>query len=188
MKRRAVMLDRDGTLIKEAGYLDQLDRIELYPYTIDALRMLNRGGFAVIVATNQSGVARGLFDESFVAETHRHLDALLATGGARIDGWYHCPHHPKGIRDEYRQECSCRKPLPGLLQRAAADLDLDLPRSFAVGDRWHDVEAATAAGAKGILVQTGYGRLQAASRVPGVVPAARVENLIEAVSWILRQP
>ena len=188
MTRRAVALDRDGTLIKEAGYLDRLERLELYPYTIDAVRLLNRAGFAVVVATNQSGVARGLLDESFVAEAHRRLDDLLASGGARIDGWYYCPHHPQGIRDEYRQACDCRKPRPGLLKRAAADLDLDLTRSFGVGDRWHDVEAATAAGAKGILVRTGYGRAQEESAAAGAVSAARVENLIEAVCWILRQP
>jgi D,D-heptose 1,7-bisphosphate phosphatase len=187
MKRRAVVLDRDGTLIKEAGYLDRLERLELYPYTIDAIRMLNRAGFVVVVATNQSGVARGLLDESFVEETHRHLDTILATGRARIDRWYYCPHHPDGTRAEYRRDCDCRKPLPGLLKRAALDLDVDLARSFAVGDRWHDVEAATAAGATGILVNTGYGRTQG-DGPRGVVPAARVENLIEAVSWILRQP
>lgn len=188
MKRRAVVLDRDGTLIREAGYLDRLERLELYSYTVDAVRMLNRAGFAVVVATNQSGVARGLFDEAFVAETHRHLDAILAAGGARVDRWYYCPHHPAGIRDEYRQDCDCRKPRPGLLHRAGADLDLDLSRSFAVGDRWHDVEAAAAAGVKGLLVRTGYGRAQEEFPRADVEPAARVENLIEAVSWILRQP
>ena len=188
MKRRAVVLDRDGTLIEEAGYLDRFERLELYPSTIDAVRMLNRAGFAVVVATNQSGIARGLLDESFVAETHDRLAATLAAGGARIDRWYYCPHHPKGIRDEFRQDCDCRKPRPGLLHRAAADLDLDLPRSFAIGDRWHDVEAAAAVGANGILVRTGYGRVQEESPVRGVTPAARAENLIDAVSWILRQP
>ena len=188
MKRRAVVVDRDGTLIKEAGYLDRLERLEFYPYTIDAVRLLNRAGFAVVVATNQSGVARGLLDVSFVTETHDRMAATLAAGGARVDGWYYCPHHPKGIRDEYRCDCDCRKPRAGLLHRAAADLDLDLPRSFAVGDRWHDVEAGAAVGAKGILVRTGYGRAQEESPSRSVAPAARVENLIEAVSWILRQP
>ena len=188
MKRRAVVLDRDGTLIKEAGYLDRLERLELFPFTIDAVRMLNRAGYAVIVATNQSGVARGLFDESFVASTHDRLGSMLETGGARIDRWYYCPHHPEGIVDEYRQDCDCRKPRPGMLRHAAKIMDLDLSRSFGVGDKWHDVQAAAAAGAKGILVGTGYGRLHEPAPVGCVEPAARVENLIEAVSWILRQP
>jgi D-glycero-D-manno-heptose 1,7-bisphosphate phosphatase len=188
MTRRAVVLDRDGTLVKEAGYLDRFERLELFPYTIDAVRLLNRAGYAVIVATNQSGVARGLFDESFVASTHDRLGSMLETGGARVDKWYYCPHHPEGIVDEYRQACDCRKPRPGMLLHAARIMDLDLSRSFGIGDKWHDVEAAAAAGAKGILVGTGYGRLHEPPPQPGLEPAARAENLIEAVSWILRQP
>ena len=188
MKRRAVVLDRDGTLIKEAGYLDRVEALELFPYTIDAVRMLNRAGYAVVVATNQSGVARGLFDESFVASTHDLLGSMLETGGARIDRWYYCPHHPEGIVDEYRQDCDCRKPRPGMLLHAAKAMDLDLTRSFGVGDKWHDVQAAAAAGAKGILVGIGYGRRHEPPPVAGLEPAARAENLIEAVSWILRQP
>ena len=188
MKRRAVVLDRDGTLIKEAGYLDRLERLELYPYTIDAVRMLNRAGFAVVVATNQSGVARGLFDESFVANTHTILDSMLESGGARIDRWYYCPHHPEAVLEQYRQACDCRKPRPGMLQHAAKIMDLDLSRSFGVGDKWHDVQAAAAAGAKGILVGTGYGRIHEPAPVGALEPAARADNLIEAVSWILRQP
>ena len=189
MTRRAVVLDRDGTLIKESGYLDRLERLELFPYTIDAVRLLNRAGFVVVVATNQSGVARGLFDESFVAGVHDYIDTVLEAGGARVDRWYYCPHHPEASLPTYRQDCNCRKPRPGMLQHAARFLDFDLARSFAVGDRWHDIEAAAAAGAKGILVRTGYGRIQEQEDPsPRVVPAARAENLIEAVSWILRQP
>jgi D-glycero-D-manno-heptose 1,7-bisphosphate phosphatase len=187
MTRRAVVLDRDGTLIKEVGYLDRLELLELFPYTIDAVRMLNRAGYAVIVATNQSGVARGLFDESFVASTHDHLNSMLESGRARIDRWYYCPHHPEAVREEYRQRCDCRKPRAGMLQHAARIMDLDLSRSFGVGDKWHDVQAAAAAGAKGILVGSGYGRVHEPPPVPGLEPAARAENLIEAVSWILRQ-
>jgi D-glycero-D-manno-heptose 1,7-bisphosphate phosphatase len=186
MSRRAAILDRDGTLIHEAGYLQRLERLQLFPYTIDAVRMLNRGGFAVVVATNQSGVARGLLKEAFVVEAHAEIAARLDTGGARVDGWYYCPHHPEAARAEYRQTCDCRKPKPGLLQRAARDLDLDLSRSFAVGDGWRDVEAATAAGAKGIFIRPGHGSTQDGGPPPGAV--AVVDNLIEAVSWILRQP
>jgi D-glycero-D-manno-heptose 1,7-bisphosphate phosphatase len=185
--RRAVILDRDGTLIEEAGYLERLDRLVLFPYSVDAVRLLNRAGFAVVIATNQSGVARGLFEESFVLEVHRHLSERLAAGAARVDGHYYCPHHPEAKLDSYRMTCDCRKPRAGLLRQAARDLDLDLASSFAVGDRWHDLEAGDAVGARGVLVRTGYGRVEEAS--PQTVRAAAVtDNLIDAVSWILQQP
>jgi D-glycero-D-manno-heptose 1,7-bisphosphate phosphatase len=183
--RRAVFLDRDGTLIEESGYLDRLERLVFFPYSIDAVRALNRSGFAVVVVTNQAGIARGIVDEAFVAEAHGYIRDRLAAGGARIDAFYYCPHHPEAARAELRT-CGCRKPQPGMLTRAAADLQLDLARSFAVGDRWHDVEAGQAAGARAVLVRTGLGRSEDAR--PGRVrPDAVADNLIEAVAWILRQ-
>jgi D-glycero-D-manno-heptose 1,7-bisphosphate phosphatase len=182
---RGVMLDRDGTLIEEVGYLDRLDRIQLFPYSVDAVRLLNRAGYKVIVVTNQAGVARGYFDEPFVEETHRALTAMVGKGGASVDGFYYCPHHPDGEVDAYRASCDCRKPQPGMIRRAAVDHELDLSRSFIVGDRAHDVEAGTAVGARGILVRTGYGyRHEAAAREHGALIA---DNLMQAVSWILRQ-
>ena len=186
MKRPAVILDRDGTLIEEARYLDSLDRLKFYPYTVEAVRVLNRAGFAVVVATNQAGVGRGIVEESFVGKAHAYIADRLAAGGARVDGWYYCPHHPDATRPGYRQLCDCRKPLPGMLQRAANDLDLDFSRSFVVGDQWHDVQAGIAVGAQSILVRTGYGRANEACPPSGVSPAACVDNLIEAVAWILR--
>src|SRR5262249_45782922 len=143
--RRAVFLDRDGTLVEEAGYLDRLERLVFFPYTVDAVRVLNRAGFAVVVITNQAGIARGIVREAFVAEAHSHIADTLAAGGARVDGFYYCPHYPDGVLEQYRKACDCRKPQPGLLRRAGTDLDLDLARSFVVGDRWHD----RAAGAPG---------------------------------------
>lgn len=184
--RRAVVLDRDGTLIEESGYLDRLERLVFFPYSVDAVRLLNQAGFLVVLATNQSGVARGIVEEGFVREAHAHIAAHLAAGGARLDGQYYCPHHPEGLRAPYRQACACRKPSPGMLRQAAGDLDFDLARSFVVGDRWHDVQAGAAAGARGILVRTGYGRQAAASPPAGAAAAAVVDNLIEAVTWILR--
>jgi D-glycero-D-manno-heptose 1,7-bisphosphate phosphatase len=186
MKRRAVILDRDGTLIAEAGYLNRLERLQFFPYTVDAVRALNRAGLAVVVATNQAGIGRGIVKESFVGQAHAYIAERLAAGGARVDGWYHCPHHPEAALPEFRQRCDCRKPRPGMLLRAAADLDLDLARSFVVGDQWHDVAAGVAAGASGILVRTGYGRQNAANPPPDATPAACVDNLIAAVTWILR--
>lgn len=184
---RAVFLDRDGTMLEEAGYLDRLERLAFFPYTVDAVRLLNHAGFAVVVVTNQAGIARGLFEESFVAQAHRHMTERFAAGGARVDGYYYCPHHPDGAVARFRQRCDCRKPLPGLVYQAAADLSLDLAGSYMVGDRWHDLAAGQAAGTRGILVRTGYGRSSESAPQHGVVAATVVDNLIEAVSWILRE-
>jgi D-glycero-D-manno-heptose 1,7-bisphosphate phosphatase len=179
-------MDRDGTLIEEVGYLDRLDRIEVYPYSVDAVRLLNRAGFTVVVTTNQSGVARGYFDEAFVDQVHRRLHGMFEAGGARIEAFYYCPHHPDADVAAYRQDCDCRKPRPGLLHRAARDLNLDPRRSFVVGDRSNDVEAGNALGAATVLVRTGYGS-DATASTAGAARAV-VGNLIDAVSWILRQP
>jgi D-glycero-D-manno-heptose 1,7-bisphosphate phosphatase len=182
--RRAVFLDRDGTLLEEGNYVSDLRQIVFFPYSIDAVRLLNQAGFAVVVITNQSGIARGIVRESFVAEAHRFIDEKLAAAGARIDGYYYCPHHPDGSLSQFRQDCECRKPKPGQLRQAAADLDLDLNGSFVVGDRWSDVDVATAAGARGILVRTGYGReAERESRPDALV----VDNLMAAVAWIVRE-
>ena len=184
----AVFLDRDGTLIEESGYLDRLERMVFFPFSVDAVRVLNRAGFAVVVVTNQAGIARGIVREAFVEEAHRHIADRLRAGGARIDGFYYCPHYPEGTVEQYRRTCDCRKPQPGLLRRAAADLDLDLGRSFVVGDRWHDLAAGQAVGARGILVRTGLGWKDESDPHPGTVPDAIVDNLMDAAAWILESP
>jgi len=185
---RAVFLDRDGTLIEESGYLDRLERLAFFPFSVDAVRVLNRAGFAVVVITNQAGIARGIVKESFVAEAHRHIADRLEAGGARVDGFYYCPHYPEGVVEEYRKACDCRKPQPGLLRRAAGDLHLDLERSFVVGDRWHDLAAGQAVGARGVLVRTGLGWKDEAEPHAGTVPDTIVDNLMDAAAWILQQP
>lgn len=184
--RPAVFLDRDGTLLEEAGYLDQLERITFFPFSIDAVRLLNRAGYAVVVMSNQSGVGRGMYEEQFVRDTHDVMTARLAEGGAMVDGFYYCPHHPEASVAKYRKDCDCRKPATGMLLRAAAELDLDLARSFTVGDKWTDIQAGHAAGARGILVRTGYGRSSEASPLPDVHAALITDNVMAAVSWILR--
>lgn len=187
MTQPAVFLDRDGTLIEEAGYLDRLERLVFFPFSIDAVRLLNHAGLKVVIVTNQAGVARGIFPESFVAVAHGHLRERLAAGGAAIDGFYYCPHHPDGTIEAYRRSCDCRKPGDAMLRRAAAELDIDLARSFVVGDRWHDVEAGKRAGARTVLVRTGYGRTEE-ERPRGNAGADTIaDNLIEAVSWILQE-
>src|SRR5262249_31635363 len=107
---RAVFLDRDGTIIEEVGYLDRPERVELFPWTIDAVRVLNRCGLAVVLVSNQSGVARGFFTEEVVDAVHQRMADLLAEGGARIDAYYYCPHHPDGKVPQFAQKCECRKP------------------------------------------------------------------------------
>jgi D-glycero-D-manno-heptose 1,7-bisphosphate phosphatase len=183
---RAVFLDRDGTVLEEAGYLDRLERLVFFPFAIDAIRLLNRGGFAVVVTTNQSGIGRGMYKEEFVLRAHEVVDAAVTAGGGRIDGYYYCPHHPDAEIEEYRLRCECRKPGPGMMQRAASDLQLDLAGSFAVGDKLSDLQAAAAAGATGILVRTGYGRSSERALRPGIEPAVVVDDLIAAAAWILR--
>jgi D-glycero-D-manno-heptose 1,7-bisphosphate phosphatase len=184
-RRAAVFLDRDGTIIEDVGYLAAIDRMVLFPWTVDAIRALNRAGFAVVVVTNQSGVARGYFTEAFVADTHRALDRRVEAGGARIDAYYYCPHHPDGAEVEYRRECDCRKPRRGLVDRAARDLGLDPERSFVVGDAWRDIALARAVGARAVLVRTGGGAVEEQRPPEGLAADAVVDNLAAAASWIL---
>jgi D-glycero-D-manno-heptose 1,7-bisphosphate phosphatase len=182
----AVFLDRDGTMIEDVGYLDALDRVAFYPWTVDAIRMLNRAGLPVVVTTNQAGIARGFFSEAFVKETHRLVQAVLEAGGARVDAYYYCPHHPNGKVAEFARSCECRKPGPGMITQAAADLGLDPARSFVVGDTWLDIGLARSVGARGILVRTGAGAAWEARRPPDLAADAVVDNLAAAVSVILQ--
>ncbi|MGE3841078.1 MAG: D-glycero-alpha-D-manno-heptose-1,7-bisphosphate 7-phosphatase [Vicinamibacterales bacterium] len=183
----AVFFDRDGTLIEEVGYLDHIDRIVLFPWTIDALRVLRRAGFRLFVITNQAGIARGYFDEAFVESVHAHLGERFAAAGVPVDHFYYCPHHPEATRPDYRMVCRCRKPGPGMIERAAVDFDVDLSRSFVVGDRWLDIGAAHAAGARGLLVRTGYGAHESRHPEGEVEPAAIVDHVFAAASWIVRE-
>jgi D-glycero-D-manno-heptose 1,7-bisphosphate phosphatase len=184
MSRPAVFLDRDGTLIEEKGFLDRMELLSPFPWTADALRLLRRAGFATVVITNQSGIGRGILDEPFLHEVHRELDARLERSGAAIDGYYFCPHHVDAAIERYRITCRCRKPGPELIERACRDLDLDATASFMVGDRWSDVGCGNAAGARSILVRSGAP--EAETPPDGVRPDAILNNLMEAVGWILR--
>jgi D-glycero-D-manno-heptose 1,7-bisphosphate phosphatase len=181
----AVFLDRDGTMIEDVGYLDSLSRVTFYPWTADVIRALNGAGLAVVVVTNQAGIARGLFSEAFVDETHRYMDARLAAGGARVDAYYYCPHHPSGSVAPYTRSCECRKPGRGMIDKAASDLALDPARSFVVGDKWLDVQLGRAVGARAILVRTGMGAAEEMRPPDGVAADAVVDNLAAAASWIL---
>jgi D-glycero-D-manno-heptose 1,7-bisphosphate phosphatase len=183
----AVFLDRDGTMIEEVGYLDRPDRVQLYPWTIDAIRALNRAGVRVIMVTNQSGVARGFFSEAVVEAVHAHIAELLAVGGAHLDAYYYCPHHPDGARREYARVCDCRKPGRALVDRAVDEFGIDPAHSFAVGDRWFDVGLARTVGARGVLVRTGYGARDEHRPPEGLTADVVVDNLAGAASWILQE-
>jgi D-glycero-D-manno-heptose 1,7-bisphosphate phosphatase len=181
-----VFLDRDGTVIEERGYLDRIEQLELFPWAPDAIRLLNRAGFAVVIVTNQAGIGRGMFDESFVDAVHAALDARLAAGNARIDRYYFCPHHPEATLERYRHVCRCRKPAPGMIEQACRDLDIDLQQSVMIGDKWLDVTCGHAAGTRGILVRSGYGADQEEHPPAGARADAILNNLMEAVGWALR--
>jgi D-glycero-D-manno-heptose 1,7-bisphosphate phosphatase len=182
---RAVFLDRDGTIIEEVGYLDRPERVEFFPWTIDAIRVLNRAGLAVVLVSNQSGIARGFFTESVVDDIHRRMSEMLVAGGAHIDAYYYCPHHPDGKVAGLAKVCECRKPARGLVDRAVAEFGVDPGRSYVVGDRWVDVGLARTVGAKGVLVRTGYGDREERKPPKDMAADAIVDNLIAASSWIL---
>lgn len=175
--RDAVFLDRDGTLIEEAHHLASPDQVRLIPGAADAVRRLNDAGALVVVVTNQSGVARGYFPEGRVAEVHARVSELLAACGARVDAFYHCPHHPTEGEGAYRVACDCRKPKPGMLLAAARDLGIDLARSWMIGDKPCDAGAGAAAGCRTLLVRTGHGE-----KLAGAVAdlAAAVELCLRA--------
>ena len=157
VRKAAVFLDRDGTINEEVGYLDSLEKIRMIPEAFEAIRLINQSGMKAVVISNQSGVARGYFDEAFVETVHDRIQALLREHEARIDRFYYCPHHPTEGTGVYRTACTCRKPEAGLLLRASQEMGIELACSYMVGDMPKDIEAAGKAGAKGILVQTGYG-------------------------------
>ena len=182
-----MFVDRDGTLIEDVGYLDRIERLKLFPYAVDAIRLLNRGGFKVVVVTSQAGVANGIVTEAFLAQAHDAIGRRVAEAGGRIDAFYYCPHLPTAVVEKYRTDCDCRKPKPGMIHSAARDLSLDVNASYVVGDRWRDIEMGQAAGATGILVETGYGKTEALRRPEHIKPVPVVSNLIEATSWILRR-
>jgi D-glycero-D-manno-heptose 1,7-bisphosphate phosphatase len=183
----AIFMDRDGTLSHEIGYVNHASRFRLFPYAVDAVRLINRSGFLAVLVTNQAGVARGYFPESVIHEVHAGLEATLAAGGARLDGIYVCAHHPTAGQPPYRQDCDCRKPRPGLVQRAAADLGIDPRRSYVVGDRLGDLQLAWNVGARGVLVKSGYGLGELTYHAPSWPrpPDLVAEDLLEAVERIL---
>ena len=179
--RPAAFLDRDGTILVEKNYLADPASVELIPGAAAALRRLHEAGFALVVVTNQSGIARGLYSEREYRLVDARMRELLRAEGVEIDASYHCPHHP-----DFTAECDCRKPAPGLFQRAIRDMVLDPARSWLIGDRLRDLEAAAGLRARAILVGTGYGEAEADEAAARGMAVA--EDLGAAVEEILAGP
>ncbi len=180
-------MDRDGCLIEEMGYINHPSRVRVLPRTPEAIARLNAAGIAAVMATNQAGIARGYFSNETLAAVNAELERQLGALGARLDALYVCTHHPTAGEPPYRETCECRKPKPGLLLRAAAELSLDLSRSIMVGDKPSDIEAGQAAGAATVLVLTGYGRGEWEYRRHEwtVKPDHVAEDLFDAVEWAM---
>jgi len=183
----AVFIDRDGTLTEEVGYVNHPSRLQLLPRSAEAIRRLNAAGMPAVVVTNQAGLARGYFSEDVLHAVNAALVARLKDAGAHLDGVYVCPHHPTEGEPPWRAVCDCRKPAPGLLRRAAAELGLDLGASTMVGDKESDLVPARRVGARAVLVLTGYGRGEWEYRRARfeVVPDHVAGDLLDAVDWVL---
>lgn len=188
----AVFLDRDGVLIEDAQLLTRPEQIAVLPGVPQALRALDEGGFKLIVVSNQTVVSRGLASEAEVSAVNVHLEALLQLENAPpLAGFYVCPHHPNATLPAYRLACECRKPKPGLLVRAAKELQIDLAGSFMVGDRITDVVAGQRAGCRTVLVKTGRHLAPPIETDEpmdtNITPDHACASLLEAADWILRK-
>ncbi len=186
-QRRAFFLDRDGTVADEVGYVNHLSRFRLYPWSAEAIRRIRQAGLAAVVVSNQAGVARGYFPEELILQVNDRMQEELSAAGARLEGVYYCPHHPDVGPPPYRQKCRCRKPLPGMIEAAVRDLNLQLEGSVVVGDRYSDVAMAHRLGLRAALVLSGYGRGEyeyQRGRWPRP-PDWVAENLLDAVETIL---
>ncbi len=180
----AVFLDRDGTINEEVGFLSDPEQVALIPGSAEALARLREAGFRLIVVTNQSGIARGLFSEEELHHVNKKLTALLAERGAGIDAYYFCPHHPNFGE---KKNCDCRKPKPGMAHLAVNELGVDLSKSYFVGDKLTDIELGKNAGGKTVLVLTGYGSEEKKLlEAKGVKPDRIFDALPEAADWIVQ--
>ena len=169
-----MFLDRDGVIARDVHYCRRVEDFEILPAVPEAIKLLNEHGFRVVVITNQSGIARGLFTEATLHQIHRHMEEELAGQGARLDAIYYCPHHPD-------DGCQCRKPRPGLLIKAAQELGVDLAKSFMVGDSEIDIQTGKAVGSQTVLITSGPDKelVDPPDYVAG--------SLLQAVKWIIDQ-
>ena len=171
---KAVFIDRDGTIARDVHYCRRVEDFEILPTVPEAIRLLNQHGFKVVIITNQSGIARGYFNETTLLQIHQHMRQELAKYDARVDAIYYCPHHPE-------EGCECRKPKPGLILKAAQDLAINLGRSFMVGDGEMDIRAGKAAGCRTILVATEPDIEKETTDPPDYI----ADNMLRAAQWII---
>ncbi|HVQ38302.1 MAG TPA: HAD family hydrolase [Pyrinomonadaceae bacterium] len=188
--KRAVFIDRDGTISEEVGYINHPSRFRVFSYSAAAIKRLNDNGWLAILVTNQAGVARGYFSEEMIQTVHSKLSDELKSSDAKLDAIYYCAHHPSVGVPPYRFDCDCRKPKPGLITRAARDFDIDIRESWMVGDRYSDIELARNAGLKSAFVLSGYGRGEWEHQRDSWIeqPDLVAENLLETVELIISQP
>lgn len=183
---KAVFLDRDGTINQEVDFLRHPQDVKILPGVAEGLIKLKAAGFALVVISNQSGLARGIFDEEDLTLVQIEIRQQLARQGARLDGAYFCPHHPsEGSVEDLVKECACRKPKPGLILMAASEMGLSLDGSYMIGDRLRDVAAGKAAGLKSILVRTGRHMDDGQPRTPDETPDFIARDFSSATQWIL---
>jgi D-glycero-D-manno-heptose 1,7-bisphosphate phosphatase len=188
MKKRAVFLDRDGTINKDVGYPSSFKMIEIFPYSFEAIRKINEADLLAVIVSNQSGVGRGLIVEKNLHDIHQKLRAAFAKRGAHIDGIYFCPHYSLSSIPQYRKNCQCRKPNPGMGLQAAEDLNIDLNNSYMVGDKVEDILFGRNIHANPILLLTGFGQKALPKlKKKGIVPAYVASNLLDAVNWIINR-
>jgi len=186
MSNKAIFLDRDDTLIEDPGYINSPEQVKLLDGVPEALIELKALGYKLVVATNQSAVARGIVTEKVLGEIHDRLRHLLAERNAFLDQIYYCPYHPEGVVPKYRKESNWRKPNPGMLQQAAQEMDIDLGQSWCIGNSSRDVEAGRRAGSKTILIdKPSHHKVAGSALLPiGIAPDHRAVNIKEAVNII----
>lgn len=189
MKRPALFMDRDGTVSEEVGYVNHPSRFRLFPYSAEAIKLLNDSGWLAIIVTNQAGVARGYFSEDIIVRVHKQIARDLENVSAKLDAIYYCAHHPSVGEPPYRLDCDCRKPKTGLIDRASADFEIDLDRSWMVGDRYGDIELARNAKLHSAFVLSGYGRgeWEYQRGTWSMEPEVVAENLLEVVKIIIER-
>ncbi|MCP4482188.1 MAG: HAD family hydrolase [bacterium] len=187
-KKIAVFLDRDGTINKEGGYINHESRLELMPNSSKGIKLFNENNILTVVCTNQAGVARGYFKENLIQVVNQRLQNLLKKEGAYLDDINYCPHHPTVGSPDYQKDCNCRKPKPGMIEKSAKKLDIDIKKSYVVGDKMSDVIWGHKMGTKSVMVMTGYGRGEYEYHRESWhdKPDYIAQDLLGAAKWIIK--
>lgn len=179
---KALFLDRDGVINEETGYVHKIEECKFIPGVFEALQLAQKAGYKLIIITNQAGIAKQKFKEEHHHQLMAWMKEQFAADHISIDGEYYCPHHPQAVVEQYRKECDCRKPQPGMILQAAQERNIDVTKSIVIGDKTSDILAGKKAGCKTILVRTGYG---GKDEVSSTEPDYVVDDLLAAVKLIL---